>query len=188
MAIFLAPGDGSGMVDASTMLGHVISTFPGVVKLVNVFTSLAALAITYIGLFKFTSVKPRGETKLITPILYVLVGAALFNLASSLQTILVTIFGAGADVHNLMAYQSESGVPDASRKLIQVLVMCARLYGLVAAIRGIMVLRHVGDPNYRNGNAFSNGCMRLIFGCLLLNLVQTVNVVAMTFGWGRPLG
>ncbi|MGH8156552.1 MAG: hypothetical protein ACREPQ_00400 [Rhodanobacter sp.] len=176
------------MVDASTMLGNLITSFPGLVTLVNLLASLAGLAIVFIGIYKFTELKPKGDQRLVTAIMWVFSGVALINLASSIETGLVTVFGSSANVHSLMAYSSTSGMSQASQQLIQVLIMCARLYGLVAAIRGIMTLRHVGDPGYREGNAFKSGLMKFVFGCILLNIVQAVSVVATTFGWGQPLG
>lgn len=185
--MFLAATD-VGMVDASTMLGQVMQSFPSFIKLTNVFASLTGLCLVLMGLFKFTQLRPVGETKLIVAIMWVVAGVSLINLASSLQSVLATMFGGSANVHSLLDYQSDAGLPDASRKLIQVLVMSARLYGLWAAIKGLMTLRHVGDPNYREGNALSSGAMKLVFGCLLLNIVQTVSVVSTTFGFGQPLG
>ncbi|TAM07680.1 MAG: hypothetical protein EPN66_14515 [Rhodanobacter sp.] len=181
---FIEPA--SGMVDPSSMLGHLMQSLPGLVKLANVFASLAGVAITIYGVFKFTDVRPRGQTRLITPVLWILVGSALYNLGSSLQTVLGTFFGGSADVHNLLAYQG-SELPAASRELVKALIAAARLFGLWAAIRGLMVLRHAGDPNYQRENVLKTGGMRLVFGCLLLNIVQTLNVLANTFGLGHPL-
>lgn len=179
---------GPGMVDASTMLGSVLTSFPGIVTFVNVMASLCGIALVFFGLYKFTQVRPRGEQRLVTAIMWVVSGVTLINLAGSIQTGLVTIFGGGANVHSLVAYQATSGASAASQQLIQVLIACARLYGLIAAIRGLMTLRHVGDPGYREGNAFKIGATKFGFGCILLNIVQAVSVVATTFGWGHPLG
>lgn len=186
---FLQGLSSAGMTDAGSMVGHAMKSLPGLVKLTNTFADLAGVAILIAGIFKFTDVKgvnPQGRYRAITPILWVVVGSALLNLAGSIETGLTTIFGSGADVHNLLAYQG-SNLPSASQTLIQALVAFARLFGLWAAIRGLMVLRHVGDPNYQKGNAFKSGLMRFVFGCLLLNIVQSVNVLANWIGVGHSL-
>jgi hypothetical protein len=178
------PTSTTGMVDASSMIASIMQSFPAVVMFINAFGSLAGIAITVLGLIKFTNLPPRGDGRLVTAVMWVFVGCALINLASSVQTILVTLFGTGADVHNLLAYTSDSGLSQGTQQLIQALVACTRLYGLWCAIRGLMTLRHVGDPGHREGGAFKSGGLKFIFGCLLLNIVQTVSVVATTTGWG----
>lgn len=176
------------MVDASTMVGSFMQSYPHLVKLLNVIASLSGLAITLGGLYKFTQVPAHHEnTKLIVPLMWVLSGVALFNLASSMQTMLVTLFGSGTNVHNVLAYQATGETSAASKQLIQALILCARLYGMWCAIRGLMTLRHIGDAAHRDGNAFKSGMMKLVFGVLLFNIVQSVNAVSSTFGWGNPL-
>ncbi|TAL63649.1 MAG: hypothetical protein EPN79_15965 [Burkholderiaceae bacterium] len=185
MIVFLADPT---MVDASTMLGGLMQAFPSLVRLTNLIASLAGLSLLLLGIFKFTQLRPVGDQKLVVAVMWVVSGVCLLNLASSVQSVLMSLFGGAANVHNLLAYQSSSDMPDASRKLIQTLTMFAQLYGLWAAIKGIMTLRHVGDSNHREGNAFASGAMKLVFGCLLLNIVQTVTWVANTLHLGSPLG
>lgn len=175
------------MIDASSMLGSFVQSFPGFETLLNLFVSLVGVVFTGMAIFKFIEVD-KGTTRLATPVMYLLAGTALFNFGSSVDTFLQTMYGSSTSVHNLMSYSaSSSRLPEQSAKMMQVLIMCIRLYGYYAFIKGWFIVKKIGDGTNGSDEAFGRAMVHMFGGVAAINIVGTLDAISSTFGFGKVL-
>ncbi len=173
------------MIDASTMLGTLMESFPGFENFLNLIVSLLGLIFTGMAVFKFVEFD-RGQARLITPFMYLFAGVALWNFASSVNTFLETVYGSSTSVQNLLSY-SGSKLPETTAKMSKILIMCIRLVGYAAFIKGWLIFKRIGDGSHGSDEAFSKAMIHLFFGVAAINIVETVNIIASTVGFGNVL-
>lgn len=174
------------MIDASTMFGSMMASFPGIMSLLNLFTSMVGVILTGMAVFKFIEVD-NGHGRLITPFMYLLVGAALFNLSLSVDTFLETVYGASTSTQNLLSYNSGGKLSDQASKMTMLLIMCIRLIGYMSYIKGWFIFKKIGDGTQGSDEAFFKAGNHLFFGVMAINIVETVNVISSTIGFGNVL-
>lgn len=177
------------MIDASTMLGSIMESFPGFVNFLNLFTSLMGVILTGMAVFKFIEFdKLNGNGSLLAPFMYLLSGVALWNLGSSVDTFLETIYGPSTSVQTLLSYSSSgSKLPENTAKMAMLLIMCIRLVGYIAFIKGWLILKRIGSGSQGSDEFFSKALVHLFFGVAAINIVETVNIVSSTVGFGNVL-
>lgn len=180
------------MIDASTMLGSIMESFPGFVNFLNLFTSLMGVILTGMAIFKFIEFDRLngndGGRSLLAPFMYLLSGVALWNLGSSVDTFLETIYGPSTSVQTLLSYSSSgSKLPENTAKMAMLLIMCIRLVGYIAFIKGWLILKRIGSGSQGSDEVFSKALVHLFFGVAAINIVETVNIVSSTVGFGNVL-
>lgn len=163
-----------------------MASFPGIMIFLNLFTSMAGVILTGMAIFKFVEFD-NGHARLITPFMYLLVGVALFNLSSSVDTFLETVYGSSTSVQNLLSYHGGNKLSEQGSKMAMLLIMCTRLIGYVAFIKGWFIFKRIGDGAQGSDEAFSKAVIHLFFGVLAINIVETVNVLSSTVGFGDVL-
>lgn len=175
------------MIDASTMLGSLMQSFPGFENLLNLLVALIGLIFTGMAILKFTQLE-SGHIRLITPFMYLFAGVALFNFGSSADSFLQTVYGPSTSVHNLLSYSGgSSGMPEQSKMFMTVLIASLRLYGYFTFARGWISVRRIGDANNGSDEPFKAAMIRIFAGVGLINIVGTVNVVSSTLGFGKVI-
>lgn len=161
-----------------------MESFPALVNFMNLLTGLIGVVLVGMSVFKFIEFdRSNGQVRLITPFMYLFVGAALYFFSTSADTMLATVFGGSTSVNSLLSY-SGSGVSDKQAQFIKSLVMVVRLIGYVAFIKGWLLLKKIGDGSQGSDEAFSKALIHILFGVLAINIVATVNVISSTFGLG----
>lgn len=173
------------MIDASTMLGTLMESFPGLESFLNLLVGLLGVVLTGMAIFKFIEFD-HGRARLLTPFMYLLAGVALLNFASSVNTFLETVYGSSTSVQNLLSY-SGSKLPEQAAKMSKMLIMCIRFIGYAAFIKGWLIFKRIGDGNQGSDEAFSKAVIHLFFGVAAINIVETVNIVSSSVGFGNVL-
>lgn len=173
------------MIDASTMLGNLMESFPGLEDFLNLLVSLLGLIFTGQAVFKFIEVD-HGRARLLTPFMYLLAGVALWNFAGSIDTFLETMYGPSTSVHSLLSYNG-SKLPEQTAKMSKMLIMCVRLIGYAAYIKGWLIFKRIGDGSHGSDEAFSKAIIHVFAGVAAINIVETVNVASSTVGFGNVL-
>lgn len=176
------------MIDAQTALGTFLQSFSGIEDFINVFVAFLGVVLTIMAVFKFVEYGRFGENmggvSLLTPVMYLLSGAALFNFAASIDTFLQSIYGPSTSVHNLMSYSGGAGAEEKTVLFLTALVACVRLYGYWSFASGWMTLRKLGSNSHGQNDSFKQALIKLFAGAAMINIVETVNVVTSTFGFG----
>lgn len=163
-----------------------MASFPGIMIFLNLFTSTVGVILTGMAIFKFIEFD-KGNSRLITPFMYLLVGTALFNLSMSADTFLETVYGPSTSVQNLLSYSGGGNLSEQGSKMLMLLIMCIRLIGYVSFIKGWFIFKRIGDGTQGSDEALSKAMTHLFFGVLAINIVETVNVVSSTIGFGNVL-
>ncbi|KAG0163817.1 hypothetical protein DFQ28_003494 [Apophysomyces sp. BC1034] len=173
------------------MLGTFMQSFPGLEEFLNLGVALLGVLLTGQAVFKFIEIGKFGEqpggVRWMTPVLYMLAGVALINFAASVDTALETVYGPSTSVRNLLSYSAASGMPKESKLLMQALIACLRLYGYFTYARGWLSVRRIGNGQNGSDEVFKAAMIRLLAGVGLINIVETVNVLSTTFGFGNVL-
>lgn len=124
----------------------------------------------------------RGE--LAGPMVWIVIGCILVYFPATLQSTLTTVFGSGemSAASELIGYGTVSGV-ERWREISEVIVMYVRLVGYIAFIRGWIILSKMGHSGTQPGS-IGKGVIHIIGGILLVNVIDTVNLLSRTFGLG----
>ncbi len=169
-------------------MSALTQSFPGVEKLLNLGVALMGLLLSGTAIFKLVE-QGRGGTlgrpQWVTPIMYLIAGVALFNFPASIDTFLQTMYGPSSSVHHLLSYSdATSKLPQKSKLMLQALLSCLQLYGYVTFARGWLTVRRLGNGQSGSDEMFKTVMIRLCAGVALINILETVNVVASTLGFG----
>lgn len=165
----------SGAFDNIQMLVVAISYVIGaffVVKGVMMFKVLATQTL---------SSAQKGDVA--GPLVHILIGAVLIYLPSTVTTSLVTIFDTSTTsaASELIGYQSLSGV-EQWQAISVVVIQYTKLIGLIAFIRGWVILSKMAGAGNQPGSV-GKGMIHVIGGILLINIVDTFNLLAQTLGY-----
>lgn len=177
----------SAVIDIGTMLTNLQATFGNLQTLVVSLSYVFGVSLLVRGLFKAKELgthnpgaAQQGGFK--EPIVFMVIGAILVYLPSSVDVGLTTIFatttlGTAADLF------SYTGPTDSKTwaQIQSVLINYLKLLGLIAFIRGWIILSKVGHGGQQD--TFSKGLIHVIAGILLINIVDSIQILANTFGF-----
>lgn len=91
-------------------------------------------------------------------------------------------------IQSLWAYSSSSSVlgypnePPLMAAFIDPLIDVIRLFGVIAVVRGLVILTRLANENPQPGSV-GKGLMHIIAGTLAINIVGTIDVIKATFGF-----
>ncbi len=123
----------------------------------------------------------RGEFA--GPLVWITIGCLLVYFPTTLDSSLQTVFGTSdlGNANELVAYSSISTV-EKWKSISDVIIQYVKLIGLIAFVRGWVILSKMGHSGAQPGS-ISKGIIHVIGGVLLINIVDTVNMLATTFGY-----
>ncbi len=171
-----------------TMLSNLSASFGNLQSLIVAFSYVAGLFLIIKGIMGFKafatqtmSSAQRGEFA--GPMVSLIIGSLLFYLPSTFSGSLTTIFGSSqlGTASDIIAYQALSG-SDQWQEISNVVVQYMKLVGLVAFVRGWIILSKMGHSSSQPGSV-GKGAIHVIGGILLINIVDTFNILATTFGY-----
>ncbi len=90
-------------------------------------------------------------------------------------------------IQSLWAYSSSSSVlkypanPSAWDAFIHPLIDTIRLFGLIAVVRGLVLLTRLANESSQPGS-LGKGIMHVVAGTLAINIVGTISLIKATFG------
>ncbi|MGE3320060.1 MAG: hypothetical protein AB7I18_12270 [Candidatus Berkiella sp.] len=186
------------MVDLTSVVDSSFSIDIALSNLAASFTSLKRLviALSYvIGLtlivrgvmmyrvFGTQTMSSAQKGELAGPLVFIMVGSFLLYFPSTLSTSLTTVFGddniAGAT--DLVAYKQISSI-EKWAAISDVVVKYMYLVGLIAFVRGWVILSKMGHSGAQPGS-LGKGIIHVVGGVLLINIVDTFNMLAVTLGY-----
>lgn len=176
-----------GTISLDVAIENLRSSFVGITRLVTAASYVIGIALIFRGVAMYRifanqtfGSAQRGEFA--GPLVFLIVGAFLMYLPSTLDTGLNTMYGNTelAAAGDLMSYQPLTARENWNN-LSDVLISYVRLIGLIAFIRGLLILSKMGHPGSQPGSV-AKGLTHLVGGILLINVVETVNILAATFG------
>jgi len=90
-------------------------------------------------------------------------------------------------IQSLWVYSSSSSIlkypsePSSWDAFVQPLIDTIRLFGLIAVVRGLVILTRIAGENPQPGS-MGKGLMHIIAGTLAINIVGTIDMIKATFG------
>ncbi len=173
----------SAYADIPTLDQVVKSISENIDKVMRMVTGFAYIIGTYFVIIGIIELKHFGESRtmmssehgLKKPIMYILVGAALIYLPTTIKQGLYTLWDSPAPY----AYVIEKG--NAWSELIGDSFIILQLIGVIAFIRGLIMLTHLGGHGGQQG-AFGRAMTHIIGGILCINMYDTVRMILATLG------
>lgn len=165
-------------VTFQTIIQRISETIPNLMRLVTAVAYVMGMFFVILGIIKL---KHAGEMRtmmsyehhLSIPITYIVIGSLLIYLPSSVQVGLST-FWANPTPY---AYVRQTGE---WARTFRVIYMIVQFIGVVAFIRGLVMLSHAG--RHGGGQGVGKGVTHIIGGILCINIYQFIQVIAATLG------
>jgi len=167
---------------------NLSQSFGSIQKLIVAMSYVIGLGMTVKGVMMYRifanqsmSSAQRGEFA--GPLVWIIIGCLLVYFPSTLDSSLSTVFGTSnlGDANELIAYSSISTV-EKWQAISDVIIKYVKLVGLIAFVRGWVILSKMGHSGAQPGS-ISKGVIHVIGGVLLINIVDTINILATTFGY-----
>ena len=124
-----------------------------------------------------------GRTPLKTPLTILVVGICLWSFPTAMNTATNTLALGGFTGTNLMSDQISSGggMPGAEAAIKGVLLF-VKLVGIIAACRGFLMFKKIGEGG--GGNASTGSALtHVLGGAACVNIQKTYELLASSVGW-----
>lgn len=165
-------------LSAEDMLVNIAQQIPNLMKLVTAIAYVLGMYFIFHAVIKF---KHFGESRtmmsqeqsMVPPIVYLTVGAMLLYLPTAVQVGLSTFW----TLPNPYGYLQAS---DQWGEFINVCYLIIQFVGVVAFIRGLVILSHVGSSHGQP--YFAKGLTHIIGGIFCINIFGTVQMILNTLG------
>lgn len=177
--------------DLGTALQKLASSYNALVQLVVAVSYVTGLSLVARGLlmykvFASQTLASAHKGEFAGPLVFIVVGAVLIYFPSTLNTSLNTLF-TGVDQNSLNAASSMIGYQSLSqgehwKEIADVVVKYIKLIGLIAFVRGWVILSKMGHSGSQPGSV-GKGIIHLVGGILLINIVDTFRILATTLGY-----
>ncbi|MFI4937811.1 MAG: hypothetical protein ACHQJ6_04795 [Candidatus Berkiellales bacterium] len=174
--------------DLSTAITNLSAAFSNIESLIEAMSYVIGVFFVVKGMMMFKvlatqtlSSAQKGDIS--GPLIHIFVGTILVWLPSSTMTGLETIFNTNtaSAASSLVAYQSLSAVQQ-WQDISNVVLQYTKLVGLIAFIRGWIILSKMSGSGSQPGSV-GKGMIHVIGGILLINIVDTFNLLAQTLGY-----
>jgi uncharacterized membrane protein len=168
-------------IGIDTMFINFENSANGIIDLTQVVAYVIGLFLGIKSLFKFAEVSRDKNKSVSGPISTFLAGVALLYLGSTLDVLTSSVFTSGDN--GLIAMPGGMGQAKAVFKAIFTFIS---MVGLIAIVRGVLILKNVGDGGAPKNATFSQGLVFLIGGLAAWHITATIRILASTFGLPMP--
>ena len=172
----------------NTFIG-LATSFDDLSKLIVAISYVTGIALSVRGIMMYRifanqtfGSQQRGE--IAGPLVFLVVGIILMYFPSTIATANLTMFGVAdiSSTQELLGY-SQFDPYSKSFKIKWLILKYLSLVGLIAFLRGWVILSKMGHSGSQPGSV-GKGITHIVGGILLINIVQTVQVIAHTLGYG----
>lgn len=179
-------------IDFVTALENLSNTFGSISFLVVAISQLIGVVLVFRGIamykiFATQTMSSAQKGELAGPLVHVVVGVIMIYLGSSIDVSVETLFGsANSSAGDIKAYLP-AGTEEKWQALMAVLVKYFKLIGLLAFVKGWIILSKMGHAGVQPGS-MGKGLTHIIGGVLLMNMVDTMQLLSCTFGFSTNCG
>lgn len=179
------------MVDLGTALENLTYAFEQLKTLVAAISYVMGLYFIFrgIGMYKIfatQSFASANKGEVAGPLVFLVVGAVLMYFPSTLDTSMQTLFGYSTGqmpaAEEMIGYSDLADSAGNWAAISGVLIKYMKLIGFIAFLRGWTILSKMGHSGAQPGSV-GKGIVHIVAGILLINIVDTVNLLAETFGF-----
>lgn len=162
-----------------TILANIQNAVPNLMRMITAFAFVIGFLLVIQGIMKLKHVgemrtQMSHEHHLTGPLLLIVVGSLLIYLPSSVQVGMST-FWSNPNPYGYVTQQ------DQWSQLINVCYVVIQFIGVLAFIRGLLLLSHVGGGHGQQ-DALKRGLTHVIGGIFCINIYQFIQVIFATVG------
>jgi intracellular multiplication protein IcmC len=167
------------VISASDIIQNIVGQLPSVMRLITSIAFVMGMYFVFYGLLKLKQfgearTQMSSEHHLKGPLIFLVVGALLLYLPSSVQVGLSTFWSTPSPY----GYLQET---DQWSEFFANCFLIIQIFGTIAFIRGLIVLSHLGGHGGQPGT-FGKGITHIIGGLFCINIYQFVQLVMITIG------
>jgi len=182
---FLATVPVPALAQSTPDLGQMFANFnQSSVALIQMLVWVAfvmGLFISGLGVLRFKDLaESNGRVKPITPVVLVCVGAALCAVPGFVGVATETL-DLGRNSGTILSEPNVSDIPGFN-DAIKGILMFIKLIGHIAFIRGLLIMKRVGEGDQQAG--FFRGVTHLLGGAAAININATIGILGATFAPG----
>ena len=173
----------AGNINAATIISNLGKSIPNLMELVTAIAYVMGFFFVINGLFQLKKYgeqrsQASSEAHLKGPLIYLFVGAALIYLPTTIRTGFTTFWT------EPMPYAYDTGKKDAWSDLITASYMIIQLIGVIAFIRGLVMLTSLGGHGQQQGG-LGKALAHIIGGILCIDLYDFLQTVFNTLALGK---
>lgn len=167
-------------INAQTMLQNIVTQIPNLMRLVTALSYVMGMYFMFFGILKLKQYGEQrtmmsGEHQLKGPVIYLAVGALLLYLPSSVQ-IGMSTFWTNPNPYGYIEEQNQW------TSLFSNVAMVMQLFGIIAFIRGLLILTQLGGQGGTQPGTLGRGLTHIVGGIFCINIYQFVQVIMATLG------
>lgn len=183
MVLFANEAYASSVTDAKTMLINISKFVPDFWRLITAGAYLLGILFIFKAFYKL---KVYGEARAMMssqssmkePATYILVGSALMYYPTMRDRMVTTVFGDDS----ILKYSDWSGPNSMKGYSTEAIFMIVQLIGLIAFIRGWILLSHTAGQQGAQPGTFGKALTHIFGGVLAMNIVGTINILQTSLG------
>lgn len=156
------------ILDFVTILGNISQSLFPIQHLIFGGAYILGLLFFMTALFKLKEMggsSSHSQTKMFTPMMYLLMGSALLYLPTALTSLANTAFGAG----NILTYSHYN-----KANVFSSVELLVRTAGLLWFVRGSVLVAQASEPGAQDG---PKGLVFIIAGILAINFDNTMSMI-----------
>ena len=181
--VFASPVYAETQINIATMIENLAETLPALMQLVTAFAYVMGFYMVIHGILllkKFGESRSMMSTEnsLKGPIAFLLVGAALIYLPTSINVGFSTFWT------HPTPYGYDTGSEDPWSELLNACIMIIQLIGTIAFIRGLVILTHLGERGGQQG-AFGKAMSHIVGGILAIDINDFMQAIWNTLALGQ---
>jgi intracellular multiplication protein IcmC len=167
-------------ITAVDVIANFVKQVPSLMRLITAIAYVAGMYFVFHGIMLLKQygemrTQMSGQHHLKGPVIFIVIGTLMLYLPSSVQVGMSTFW----TEPNPYGYLQEG--QDQWSQLFSNIFMIVQLVGVIAFIRGLILLTHLGGHGGQQGT-FGKGITHIIGGILCINIYQFVQVVMVTLG------
>lgn len=179
-------------VDFFTALENLSKTFGSISFLAVTIAQLIGVVLVFRGIamykiFATQSLSSAQRGELAGPLVHIVVGAILVYVGGTINVSVETLFGSNVDTSGDLKAYLPPGSDEKWQALLAVLVKYFKLIGLLAFLKGWIILSKMGHAGSQPGS-IGKGMTHIVGGILLMNMVETMRLLSCTFGFSTNCG
>ena len=179
-------------IDFITALENLANTFGSISFLVVTIAQIIGVVLVFRGIamykiFATQSISSAQKGELAGPFVHIFVGVMLIYLGSTIDVSVETLFGSKMDSAGDIKAYLPAGSDAKWEALLSVLVKYFKLIGLLAFVKGWIILSKMGHAGAQPGS-MGKGLTHIIGGILLMNMVDAMKLLSCTFGFSTDCG
>lgn len=165
----------------ASMLQHLQTNLGPVYKLVIATSFVLGIWFITDAIFRFKKFAQArtmmsSNTTMAKPLIIFVIGLGLLYFPTMIDVSVQTLWLQSSS--SILRYPTDTGMWDS---ITHPLIDLVRLFGLIAFVRGMLILTRLGSESPQPGSV-AKGLMHITGGILAVNIVGTINMIEATFG------